>query len=64
MASPQSHECNQCSPEPTATSRRETIPAREVGVSLTISDKALREIEQIKVKTIKAAQHARDFAWR
>ena len=64
MNSPQSHERNQRSSKTASASRRETISAREVGVTLTISEKALKEIEQIKEERTKAAQQARDVVWR
>ena len=44
--------------------KRTTIPASDVGVSLTISDKALKELDQIQEETIKAAQEDRKFSWR
>ena len=48
----------------TDCSRKKTIPASEVGVTLTISDEALKEIERIQEETIKAAQEDQKFAWR
>lgn len=45
-------------------SRRKTIPASEVGVTLTISNKALEEVDQIQEKTTKAAQEVQKFSWR
>ena len=44
--------------------KRKTIPASEVGVSLTISDKALKELERLQDENIKAMQGVRDFVWR
>lgn len=52
------------SQEDTGASRRKTIPASKVDVTLTISDKAMRDIEKSQEKTIEAAQQARKFAWR
>ena len=43
---------------------RPTIPASTVGVTLVISDKALKELDQIQEKTIKAAQEDQKFSWR
>ena len=48
----------------TDTSKRTTIPASEVGVTLTISDKALKELERIQEETVKAAQEDQKFSWR
>ena len=46
------------------TPKRKTIPAREVGLSLTISDKALKEFDQKQEKTIKDAEKDQKFSWR
>ena len=43
---------------------RKTIPASEVGLSLTISDEALKEFDRIQEETIKAAEKNQDFSWR
>ena len=52
-------------PQDTAqVSKRKTIPANDVGVSLTISDKALKEVDRIQEETIKAAQEVQKFSWR
>ena len=45
-------------------SERKTIPARDVGVSLTISKKALKEVDRIQEETIKAAREVQKFSWR
>ena len=45
-------------------SKRKTIPARDVGVSLTISKKALKEVDRIQEETIKATQEVQKFSWR
>ena len=52
------------SEEATQVSKRKTIPAREVGVTLTISDKALEKLDRIQEETIKAAQEGQKFSWR
>lgn len=44
--------------------KRKTIPASDVGVSLTVSDKALKEVERLQEETIKAAQEVHKFSWR
>ena len=55
-------------PEPTPplvrSSNRTTIPASVVGVTLTISEKALAELDRIQEETIKAAQESQKFSWR
>ena len=45
-------------------SKRTTIPASEVGVALTISNKALEELDRIQEETIKAAQEGQKSSWR
>ena len=45
-------------------SRRTTIPASEVGVTLTISDEALKELDRIQEETMKAAKEGQKFSWR
>ena len=45
-------------------SKRKTIPASDVGVTLTISNKALEEVDRIQEETIKAAQKSQKFSWR
>ena len=44
--------------------KRKTIPASDVGVSLTVSDKALKEVERLQEEAIKAAQEVHKFSWR
>ena len=44
--------------------RTTTIPAKDVGVSLAISEHALEEINRIQEETIRAAQAVQKFAWR
>ena len=64
MASPQPRGRDPQSQKVADDSKRRAIPASKVGVTLTISDKALKEIEQIQEEAIKAAQQDRKFAWR
>lgn len=45
-------------------SKRTTIPASAVGVTLTISEQALEEMDRIHDETIKAAQEAQKFSLR
>lgn len=50
--------------EATSVSERKVIPASDVGVTLRISDKALRELDKIQEEPIKAAQEGQKFSWR
>ena len=52
------------SPDTAHVAKRTTIPASEVGVTLTISNKALEELDRIQEETIKAAQEGAKFSWR
>ena len=45
-------------------SKRTTLPSSEVGVTLTISKKALAELDRIQEETIVAAQETQKFSWR
>jgi len=44
--------------------KRKTIPASDFGMSLTISNKALKEVERLQEETIKSAQEVHRFSWR
>ena len=44
--------------------KRKTIPASELGVTLTISNEALEKIERVQEENIKAAQEGQKFSWR
>lgn len=50
--------------ETTHAPKRPTMPASDVGVTLKISDEALRKLDQIQEETIKAAQEDQKFSWR
>lgn len=50
--------------EATGDSKRKMISARKIGISLTVSDKALEEFDRIQEETIKAAQEDQKFLWR
>ena len=50
--------------ETTRDSSRATIPASDVGVTLTVSAKTLKKLEKIQEETIKAAQEDQKFSWR
>lgn len=45
-------------------SKRTTIPASEVGVTLTISKEALKELDRIQEETMNAAKEGQKFSWR
>ena len=45
-------------------SKKKTIPASDVGVSLTISKRAMKEVDRIQEESIKAAQAVQKFSWR
>ena len=44
--------------------KRKTFPASDLGVSLTISKKAMKEVDRIQEESIKAAQEVQKFSWR
>ena len=56
------------STDPTSDHRgsveRKTVPASSVGLSLTLSNKALRDFDRKQEETIKAAEKDRKFSWR
>lgn len=56
------------SPDPTPESSQaitpKTVSANKVGLSLTISDKALKEFDRIQEETIKSAEKDQKFSWR
>ena len=41
-----------------------TVSATKVGLSLTISDKALKDFDRKQEETIKAAEQDQKFSWR
>ena len=55
-------------PDPTPESNQgfgpKTVPASEVGLSLTISDKALKDFDRKQEEIIKAAEKDQRFSWR
>lgn len=57
-----------CNPEPTKpvirASKRVTVPASALHVSLTISEAALVELDRIQEETFKAAHESRRLLWR
>ena len=50
--------------EGSEVSERKVIPAKEVGVTLKISDEALKKLDQIQEEAIRGAQNDQNFAWR
>jgi hypothetical protein len=51
-------------PDAGQASKRKTILASVVGLSLTISDETLKEFDRIQEETVKAAEKNQDFSWR
>ncbi len=51
-------------PDVGRVSERKTIRASDVGLSLTLSDKALKEFDRIQEETIRAAEQDQNFSWR
>ncbi|MCY4357864.1 MAG: hypothetical protein OXD01_10145 [Gammaproteobacteria bacterium] len=45
-------------------SERTTIPASVVGITLTISEDALRKIDKIEEENIKVVKEGQNFSWR
>lgn len=45
------------------TFERETIAANEVGLSLSLSDEALKGFERIQEETVRAAEKDQNFSW-
>ena len=57
---------NDTNPKPEAghVPERRTIPASEVGLSLTLTDETLKEFDRIQGETIRAAEKDQNFSWR
>ena len=51
-------------PDTVQAPKPKTVPASKVGLSLTISDKALKDFDRIQEETIKAAAKDQKFSWR
>ena len=64
MTPPQTPRSPCTSRETTDVSERTTISASDVGVTLRVSDDALKKLDQIQEETIKAAQEDEKFSWR
>ena len=50
-------------PKSSPSAGPKTVPASKVGLSLTISEKTLKEFDRIQEKTIKAAEKDQKFSW-
>jgi len=48
----------------TVGSKRKMILSSDVGVTLRVSDKALKKIDRLHEENIKAAKEGRKFSWR
>ena len=64
MSTRQTHDSETPSGETAKRSERATLPASDVGVTLRISDEALKELDRIQEENIKAAQEDQKFSWR
>ena len=51
-------------PEADHASERRTIPASEVGLSLTLSEETIKGFDRIQEETIRAAEKDQNFSWR
>lgn len=51
-------------PEADRVPERRTIPASEVGLSLTLSEETIKEFDRIQKETIRAAEKDQNFSWR
>ncbi len=51
-------------PEAGHAPERRTIPASEVGLSLTLSEETIKEFDRIQEETIRAAEKDQNFSWR
>ena len=64
MPTRETHDNDTLSRETASRVDRATISASDVGVTLRISDEALKELDRIQEKNIKAAQEDQKFSWR
>ncbi|MDE2807498.1 MAG: hypothetical protein OXN90_03695 [Gemmatimonadota bacterium] len=63
MASKQTKEGAEPTTDTGRVPKRKTIAASKVGLSLTISDKTLKEFDRKQEETIKAAEKDQNFSW-
>ena len=64
MAKQRADRSSDTKPESGLAAGPKTVPARKVGLSLTISDKALKDFDRKQEETIKAAESDQKFSWR
>ena len=64
MEAKRTDQCTDFAADTGGAPKRKTVSASKVGLSLTISDKALKEFDRIQEKTIKAAEKDQKFSWR
>lgn len=64
MATKPSDPSTDPTPDRGGSIERKSVPASSVGLSLTLSDKALRDFDRKQEETIKAAEKDREFSWR
>ena len=64
MATERADRSTDPTPDADQAPERKTIPASDVGLSLTLSDEALKEFDRIQEKTIRAAEENQNFSWR
>ncbi len=64
MAKKRADRSRDTAPEPGPAAKPKTVPASKVGLSLTISDKALKDFDRKQEETIKAAENDQKFSWR
>ena len=64
MPTRETHDNDTLSRETASRVDRVTISASDVGVTLRISDEALKELDRIQEENIKAAQEDQKFSWR
>ena len=64
MASKRTDRRSDAAPASAPAAKPKTVPANKVGLSLTISDKALKDFDRKQEETIKAAEQDQKFSWR
>ena len=63
MASKQTKEGSEPTTDTGRVPKRKTVAASKVGLSLTLSEKTLKEFDRKQEKTIKAAEKDQNFSW-
>ena len=64
MTTKQSHPRTAYAANTSEPPERKSVDARDVGLSLTISDKTLREFDRIQEEAFKTVQEVQKFSWR